>query len=45
MRVPVHFSDLVGTVWDFGCPRSTVGFCKAREACDTPLCLLSFSRQ
>lgn len=42
---PAHFSDLVGTLWDFGCPSGPVGFGKARGGCDTPLCLLSSGRQ
>lgn len=41
----VYFSDLVGTVWDLGCPSSPVSFGKARRGCDTPLCLLSSGRQ
>lgn len=38
-KFPEYFSDLVGTVRDFLCPRSPVGFGIARGGCDTPLCL------
>lgn len=44
-HVHVHLSDPVGTLRDFGCPSSLVGFGKAQGGRDRPLCLLSSGRQ
>lgn len=39
MTFPKHFTDLVGTVWYFWGPSGPVSFGKAKEYCDTSLCL------